>query len=76
MIGCGGISTWADAAEYMIAGASAVQVGTASFVNSLTMLEVIEGLDRFCAERGIARVADLTGAVRLSEAPPQQAVMI
>ncbi len=76
VIGCGGISTWADAAEYMIAGASAVQVGTASFVNSLTMLEVIEGLDRFCAERGIARVADLTGAVRLSEAPPQQAVMI
>lgn len=68
VIGCGGISTAADAAEYMLAGAAAVQVGTATFVNSLAMIEVIEGLDRFCEARGIARVADLTGALKHEEA--------
>ena len=65
VIGCGGISSAEDAAEYMIAGASAVQVGTASFLKSDTMLDVIDGLDRFCIRRGIARVAALTGAIRL-----------
>ncbi|MBO1078032.1 dihydroorotate dehydrogenase [Roseomonas haemaphysalidis] len=68
VIGCGGISTAADAAEYMLAGAAAVQVGTATFVNSRAMIEVIEGLDRFCEARGIARVSDLTGALRHEEA--------
>lgn len=68
VIGCGGISTAADAAEYMLAGAAAVQVGTATFVNSRAMIDVIEGLDRFCEARGIARVSDLTGALRHEEA--------
>lgn len=68
IIGCGGISTATDAAEYMLAGASAVQVGTATFLNSHAMLDVIEGLDRFCDARGIARVADLTGALKHEEA--------
>jgi dihydroorotate dehydrogenase (NAD+) catalytic subunit len=64
VIGCGGISTAEDAAEYMLAGAAAVQVGTATFLNPHAMTEVIDGLDRFCAGRGIARVAELTGALR------------
>ena len=68
VIGCGGISTAADAAEYMLAGAAAVQVGTATFINSRAMIDVIEGLDRFCEARGIARVSDLTGALRHEEA--------
>jgi dihydroorotate dehydrogenase (NAD+) catalytic subunit len=67
IIGCGGIATAADAAEYMLAGATAVQVGTATFVNSHTMIEVIEGLAHFCAAREIARVADLTGALKHEE---------
>ncbi|MBO1075928.1 dihydroorotate dehydrogenase [Roseomonas marmotae] len=67
IIGCGGVSTAEDAAEFMLAGASAVQVGTATFLNPQAMTEVIEGLDRFCAGRGIARVADLTGALRHAE---------
>jgi dihydroorotate dehydrogenase (NAD+) catalytic subunit len=75
IIGCGGIATAEDAAEYMLAGASAVQVGTATFVNSLTMIEIIEGLARFCAQRGIARVADLTGAVRVEEDQVRLAVL-
>jgi dihydroorotate dehydrogenase (NAD+) catalytic subunit len=67
VIGCGGISTAEDAAEYMIAGAAAVQVGTATFLNPGAMQAVIEGLDRFCAARGIARVAELTGAINREE---------
>jgi len=68
VIGCGGISTAADAAEYMLAGAAAVQVGTATFVNASAMLDVIDGLDRFCEARGLPRVADLTGALKHEEA--------
>lgn len=68
VIGCGGISTAEDAAEYMVAGATAVQVGTATFLHPGAMEAVIEGLARFCAGRGIARVADLTGAIRREEA--------
>jgi dihydroorotate dehydrogenase (NAD+) catalytic subunit len=68
IIGCGGISTAADAAEYMLAGASAVQVGTATFVNAAAMIDVIEGLDRFCEAHGLHRVAELTGALKHEEA--------
>lgn len=68
VIGSGGIAMAGDAAEYMLAGATAVQVGTATFVNSHAMTDVIDGLDRFCEARGIARVADLTGALKHEEA--------
>ncbi len=68
IIGCGGIASAADAAEYMLAGAAAVQVGTATFLHPGAMLEVIEGLARFCEARGMARVAELIGAVKREEA--------
>ncbi|WP_159347126.1 dihydroorotate dehydrogenase [Roseomonas harenae] len=67
VIGCGGISTAEDAAEYMIAGATAVQVGTATFLHPGAMEAVIDGLSRFCAARGIVRVAELTGALKREE---------
>jgi dihydroorotate dehydrogenase (NAD+) catalytic subunit len=67
IIGCGGISTAADAAEYMLAGASAVQIGTATFLNAAAMIDVIDGLDRFCDARGLYRVSDLTGALKHEE---------
>lgn len=63
VIGCGGISTAEDAIEYMLAGASAVQVGTVTFLRPTAMLDVIGGLSAFCARKGIARVRSLTGAV-------------
>jgi dihydroorotate dehydrogenase (NAD+) catalytic subunit len=63
VIGCGGISTTEDAIEYMLAGATAVQVGTATFVQPAAMTTIIDGLVRFCERRDIARVADLIGAV-------------
>jgi dihydroorotate dehydrogenase (NAD+) catalytic subunit len=64
VIGCGGIANAADAIEYMVAGASAVQVGTATFVDPTAMLKVIDGLEEFCARKGVARVSELTGAIR------------
>jgi len=64
VIGCGGISTTEDAVEYMLAGATAIQVGTATFIKPNTMLDIIDGLSAFCARKNIARVSELTGAVK------------
>jgi dihydroorotate dehydrogenase (NAD+) catalytic subunit len=68
VIGCGGISTAEDAVEYMLAGASAVQVGTATFLQPDAMTSVIDGLARFCALHGMASVTELTGAMKREEA--------
>jgi dihydroorotate dehydrogenase (NAD+) catalytic subunit len=64
VIGCGGIANTEDAVEYMLAGATAVQVGTATFVKPNAMLDIIRGLTAFCERKGIERVSDLTGAVK------------
>jgi dihydroorotate dehydrogenase (NAD+) catalytic subunit len=64
VIGCGGISTAEDAIEFMLAGCTAVQVGTANFVTPNAMPRVIDGLRAFCEQRGIARIADLVGAMK------------
>jgi dihydroorotate dehydrogenase (NAD+) catalytic subunit len=63
VIGCGGISTPEDAIEYLLAGATAVQVGTATFVQPAAMTTIIDGLIRFCERRDIERVCDLIGGV-------------
>jgi dihydroorotate dehydrogenase (NAD+) catalytic subunit len=62
IIGCGGIVTWQDAVEYLLAGATAVQVGTATFVNPRAPLEVLEGLESFLREQGLESPAELVGA--------------
>jgi dihydroorotate dehydrogenase (NAD+) catalytic subunit len=68
VIACGGISSSDDAVEYMLAGASAVQVGTATFVQPAAMTTIIDGIEAFCMHREIARVADLTRGVVIQEA--------
>jgi dihydroorotate dehydrogenase (NAD+) catalytic subunit len=67
VIGCGGISTTEDAVEYMLAGAAAVQVGTATFIQPAAMINIIDGMTKFCERREIPRVADLIGAVLTEE---------
>ena len=62
IIGCGGVATAEDAVEFMLAGASAVQVGTATFIRPKTMIEVIDGLAAFCDRKRVRRVRDLIGA--------------
>ncbi len=65
VIGVGGISSWEDAAEFIIAGASAVQIGTANFVNPKISEEVIEGLRKYCAEMNISDINDLVASYTL-----------
>lgn len=64
VIGMGGIMNAEDAVEFMLAGATAIAVGTANFVDPTTTTRVADGLVEFCRERGFPRVADLTGALR------------
>ena len=63
VIGIGGIMKAADALEFFIAGASAVQIGTANFINPRVTMDVIEGIERFLAERNINRISDIIGTL-------------
>jgi len=63
IIGCGGITKSEDVVEYLLAGASAVEVGYLNFRNPTGMIAIIEGLEKWCEGRGFGRVADLTGAM-------------
>jgi len=62
VIGCGGITTANDALEFIMAGASAVQVGTANFTNPCTPLDIIDGIEQFMKKEGIRRITELIGA--------------
>lgn len=63
VIGCGGIASGEDAIEYMLAGASAVQVGTATFLRPRAMLDVIDEIVTYCERKGVAAVETLVGSV-------------
>ena len=67
--GVGGIFTPEDAVKFMLCGATAVQVGTANYLNPAVGREVAEGIAAYAARHGFPRVADLTGALRLPGAP-------
>lgn len=65
VIGIGGIMTAKDALEFLIAGAVAVQVGTANFINTHATIDIIEGIEAFLMERNIADLADIIGALEV-----------
>ncbi len=65
IIGVGGVSCGEDAVELLMAGANAVQVGTATFRDPRAPLRVLEGLERWCARSGVRKVAELTGAAQV-----------
>jgi len=65
IIGIGGIMNWNDAVEFMIAGASLVQLGTVNFINPKAAEEVVTGLHEFCVSQNINQLKDVTGSVRL-----------
>ena len=69
IIGCGGIMRVEDVVEYLLAGASAVEVGYLNFRNPTGMIAIIEGLEKWCQARGFGRVSELTGA--LLDHPPR-----
>lgn len=64
VVGLGGIATGEDAAEFLIAGASAVEVGTATFWDPEAPARIARELEQFCREENIARVGDLTGTLQ------------
>jgi len=65
IIGCGGVSSGEDAIEFIMAGATAVQVGTATFTNPRAPLDVLEGIERFMADAGVSDVRELIGVARI-----------
>ena len=63
LIGIGGISTAADAIEFMLAGASAIQVGTANFIDPTASVKIIAGIDDYLKRHGINDVRELIGGL-------------
>ena len=63
VIGIGGIMTAEDALEFFVAGATAIQIGTANFINPRTTTDIIDGIENFLAHRNIARITDMIGTL-------------
>ena len=66
IIGIGGIATPEDAIEFLLAGATAIQVGTANFINPQATEEIIQGIGTYLEKNGIASIGDLVGKARIS----------
>ncbi len=64
VVGCGGITSASDAIEFIMAGASAVQVGSATFSNPRASLDVLEGIKKFMEKEGINKLSDIIGVAR------------
>lgn len=67
IFGIGGIVTAEDALEFLIAGASAVQIGTANYIDPATSIDVAEGIRAFCEKNGIGDVGELVGSLQIQE---------
>ena len=64
VVGMGGISTADDAIEMMMAGAKAVQMGTAIFTDPYSPLKVIDGIEKYMVENNIENLSEITGSVK------------
>ena len=64
VIGLGGIMNWKDAVEFMLAGASAIQIGTANFIDPMTTLKVAEGIEAYMRAQNVSDIRELVGAVQ------------
>lgn len=71
IIGGGGASTGEDVIEYMLAGATAVQIGTATFLSPTAMQRAIAWIRDYCERHEVARIRDLIGALRLPQGAPR-----
>ena len=65
VVGRGGIATAADAIEFLLAGARAVQIGTYNFVDPSVSVKVVEGIEDYCRRHGVEKVEDLCGALKI-----------
>ena len=64
VIGLGGISSGQDALEFMIAGAKAIEVGTANLVDPEATLKIIQELEEYCEKKGIAKIEEIVGTLK------------
>jgi dihydroorotate dehydrogenase (NAD+) catalytic subunit len=65
VIGLGGIMDYRDALEFLIAGATAIQTGTANFIHPRAPIEIIAGLEKYCQEKGLNRIDQIMGTLAL-----------
>lgn len=65
IIGLGGIMNATDVIEFMLAGATAIQVGTANFINPSVAGEIVDGINEYCDRQGVKHVSELIGALRV-----------
>ncbi len=65
IIGLGGISNWKDAVEFMLAGATAIQIGTYNFIDPAVSVKVIDDINEYCDRHGFKSASELTGALEL-----------
>ena len=72
IIGMGGVQTWQDAVEFILAGSSAVGIGTALFVDPATPNKICDGLNAYLQRDGIERLGDLIGALELPGDEPRK----
>ena len=66
IIGLGGIADWRDAVEFLMAGASAVQIGTATFIKPTTSINIVTNIHRFLEDKGISSVYDIIGCLHVT----------
>ena len=62
IIGIGGIMNWKDVIEFMIAGSSAIQIGTLNFIDPTAPMQIIKELEEYCVDSGISKLSELTGS--------------
>jgi dihydroorotate dehydrogenase (NAD+) catalytic subunit len=72
IVGMGGIQHWQDAAEFILAGASAVAIGTALFIDPSTPEKISTGLEQWLSKQGTDRLTDLVGALELPGDEPRE----
>ena len=65
VVGIGGIRTAEDALEFLIAGARAIEIGTANFLDPSTAIKIIDGLDAFCRRRSIQKLGSIVGSLKV-----------
>ncbi|HEY3644186.1 MAG TPA: hypothetical protein VGM16_02510, partial [Gammaproteobacteria bacterium] len=72
IVGMGGVQYWQDAVEFILAGATAVAIGTALFVDPATPNKICQGLSDFLTQQKVERLTDLVGALELPGDEPRK----
>ena len=72
IVGMGGIQNWIDAAEFILAGASAISIGTALFIDPATPNKILDGLRDYMIEQKVSRLSDLVGTLQLPSDEPRK----